>query len=172
MESKILEVKKQMFEEFLPVLNKILQDANPSLYQKWQGNCCRQTAIFGCYILAHLLPHYEWETWVGEFNDVIYSKPQQYDHAWIFGKNPSNGMDLFVDLARIHKERIFQEVIGNQYPKNPDYEDMVELSRSKINWMQSILQDKEYYTECFGIKIANQIWTLMHKNHVMEAIRE
>jgi hypothetical protein len=158
-------VKDKMYSRFIPLLHYLLKAANPLLYYQWQGNCCRQTAIIGCYILDKLLPDYEWEAWDGEFDDIVYNKQVHYNHAWIYGKNKAGGKDLFVDLARQHHERIFKEVDDNKYPNDiPDYENMVETKREKLNWESFLINENEYYTGLLGIQLANAIWEGMRDN--------
>jgi hypothetical protein len=139
--------KVYMEEKFVPALHKLLSEANPSEYKKWGGNACRQTAIFGTILLQTLLPEYDWSAWDGIFDDIVYDKPVRYNHAWILGKHKEGGQRLLVDLSRLHHERLFMFVDANRYPKDhPSYEHMKEVSREKINVIES-LKDIEYYTK-------------------------
>lgn len=141
--------KMYMFKVFIPSLHKLLQDKNPKEYEKWGGNCCRQSAIFGAYILNELLPEYEWTVWDGEMDDIVNGKEVSYNHAWILGKG--NGKRLLVDLARSYRERLFIEVKSNGYPKDhPEYIHMVVKSRTKIDWESEIKNEREYYTGYTG----------------------
>lgn len=140
-------VKDIMFDIFIPALHKVITDRNPEEYKRWHGNCCKQTAIFGAYILKILLPDYEWTTWDGVFSDKHKGEDVRYNHAWILGKEPSTNRRLLIDLARTTKERLFREVSGNRFPKDhPEYKDMVEESRERLDWEKMIEEDDEFYT--------------------------
>jgi len=160
-------VKKQMYECFIPLLHQILRYTNPELYDKWQGNCCRQTAIFGAFILNKLLPDYEWEVWDGEFDDIVYGVSRHYNHAWIYGR-PSpyrGGRGLFVDLSRQHHERLFEQTDKNEYPAdNSSYMYMKETSREQLPW-KDLIDDpdvREYYTNMPNGLVARVLWERMN----------
>ncbi|MGG1263797.1 hypothetical protein [Brevibacillus laterosporus] len=142
------EVAKSFMEErFLPALHKLISTINPKEYEKWGGNACRQTAIFGSLYLERLLPEYTWSMWDGIFNDIVNDRKVTYNHAWLYGVNKENGKRLLVDLSRVHHERLFIVVTGNRYPKDhPSYKDMVEISRKKLN-ARELMKLPEYYTD-------------------------
>jgi hypothetical protein len=137
-------VKDFMENVFIPTLHNKFESRNPVLYNKWNGNACRQTAIFGIKFLEKLLPQYKWQAWDGEFKDFVYGKHVTYNHAWIYGKNKDK--NLLVDLSRVAQERLFIEVVENEYPKeHPSYQHMVKQNESLIN-IKDCFRDREYYT--------------------------
>jgi hypothetical protein len=139
-------VKEIMEERFIPALHSFLERSNPAEYKKWQGNACRQTAVFAVPILEALLPDYKWTAWDGDFEDIVYGREVTYNHAWVYGVNRKEGRRLLVDLSRIHHERLFIEVDSNKYPKDhPSYIHMKELRRKEMD-VQEMLDDTEYYS--------------------------
>lgn len=154
-------VKTFMETVFIPALHKLLSDANPVAYKEWGGNACRQTAVYGYLLLTEMLPEYKWTAWDGVFTDVVYGKPVQYNHAWLHGVNKVNGKRLLVDMSRLHHERLFIEVNSNKYPNtHPSYENMVEVSREKLD-IQDCLQSPEYYTGLYFREFMEKLQTTM-----------
>ena len=151
-----LSAKLYMFEVFIPSLHELLRKRNLEEYNKWGGNCCRQSAIFGAYTLNEMLPDYEWVVWDGEMDDIVNGKNVSYNHAWIIGKG--NGKRILVDLARSYRERLFIEVPSNGYPKDhPEYKDMVIKSRVKLDWRREIANEREYYTGLTGDEFCKEL---------------
>jgi len=62
-EIELLEM--QMRDIFKPSLAHVLFLANPTEYEKWQGNHCRQSAMIGAYVLSRLAPQYKWRVFDG-----------------------------------------------------------------------------------------------------------
>lgn len=154
---KELIVKKYMENIFTPALHNLLKSANPSEYEKWGGNTCRQTAIFGTKFIEKLLPNYEWVAWDGNFSDIIRGIPKKYNHAWIYGIDKKNSRGLLIDLSRVMQERLFITVKENKYPKNhSEYKDMKQINKEKLNVVLS-LEDYEYYTKRKGWDILDQL---------------
>jgi hypothetical protein len=159
--TKEQEIKKIMEEVFVPVLHDILSKANPKEYEKWQGNACRQTALFSAKLLQEFLPEYQWSVWDGNFNDLILGQQRHFDHAWVYGVNRSEGRRLLVDLARVHQERLFVITGGNHYPKDhPEYVHLTELSRRKIN-IDEMMGIEEHYTQMNSNDLLKLIQTKM-----------
>lgn len=145
-----------MYNSFIGALQEILQEkGNKEKYEKWQGNCCRQTAIYGACILEQLLPQYDWKVWQGEMTDVVYGKEVEYDHAWIFGRNRDKR--LLVDLSRDYRERVFEEVKTNSYPKTEAWKDMKILKREQLDWKKLLKEEREFYTGMTGEEIMKEI---------------
>jgi hypothetical protein len=150
-------VKNFMEREFVPKLHDLLKTANPFQYEKWGGNACRQTAIFGVKFLEKLLPTYLWEAWDGDFNDVVNGRKVQYNHAWIYGIDKSNNRKLLVDLSRLYHERLFLFVEDNKYPKDhPSYLYMNELKREKMD-IKECMKDLEFYTSERSTKVLEDL---------------
>jgi hypothetical protein len=146
-------VKFFMEHAFVPALHDLLKNANPLEYQKWGGNACRQTAIFGVKFLEKLLPTYKWEAWDGIFDDEVKGRKVQYNHAWIFGTDNNTGKKLLVDLSRIFHERLFLFVEKNEYPKDhPSYIHMSEVKREELD-VKDCMKDLEYYTSERSVKL-------------------
>jgi hypothetical protein len=153
--------KDWMFNLFIPALHTLVSQ-NVEKYKQWGGNTCRQSAVFGAYFLNRILPEYEWSVWDGDFNDVIKGVPVSYNHAWIFGVDRSNGRRLLVDLSRVLQERLFIVVKSNAYPKNlKDYKNMKEIRRERLNWVQMINEDCEYFTKLSGKEFIERLDTLI-----------
>lgn len=153
-----LELEKNFMETiFVPALHKMIKSKNPTEYEKWQGNLCRQTAIFGALILSTINNDVDWQVWDGIFEDIYCGKRVTYNHAWIFGKDKNTGQRYLVDLSRNHKERLFIEVNSNRYPRDhEEYKDMREVSRNKLDW-ESMLSEKEYFTNLDGKEFMNEL---------------
>lgn len=152
-------VKQFMENDFVTALHDTFKNANPVEYQRWGGNACRQTAIFGVKFLEKLLPTYKWEAWDGDFDDVVNGKPVKYNHAWIYGIEESTGKKLLVDLSRIFHERLFLFVEHNEYPKgHPSYINMKELKRVKMD-IKDCMKDHEYYTSERSVKVLELLKT-------------
>jgi hypothetical protein len=140
-------VKVVMEGMFIPALHDVLKKANPAEYDKWKGNACRQTAVFGTWYLRHVLPRYTWTAWDGLFDDIVYGKQVQYNHAWIIGRLAAGNLRVLVDMSRQHHERLFIPVESNAYPKNhPEYLNTKILERYPID-MQTSMSEDEYYTK-------------------------
>jgi hypothetical protein len=145
--------KNFMVNNFIPTLHSTLEESNPFQYQKWGGNACRQTAIFGVKFLEKLLPTYKWEAWDGIFDDIVRGKKVNYNHAWIYGEEQSTGKKLLVDLSRNLHERLFLFVEENDYPRDyPTYKNMIEINRQKID-IKDCMNDLEYYTSLRSQKL-------------------
>jgi hypothetical protein len=138
--------KEFMYTNFIPHLHAIIIEKNLPEYEKWGGNCCRQSAIIGAKMLEKLLPGYKFEVWDGWFKDVVRGREVEYNHAWIFGTSPDKRR-LLIDLSRIFHERLFIEVKHNQYPKTGTYKFMREKRREKFNWKKMFDIEREYYTK-------------------------
>lgn len=149
-------LERQMQEIFKPSLKQVLFLANPTEFERWQGNHCRQSALIGAYVLNRLAPQYKWAVWDGEFDDIIYGKPYRYRHAWIYGESLNGDKDIFVDLSRQHHQCLFVEVTENKYPDGYGYDDMKELKREQIDW-QNFIAQPEYYTNVSGEVLGNEM---------------
>lgn len=43
-------IAKDIMTNFIiPALNELIQEKNPKEYERWNKNCCRQTAVFGAF---------------------------------------------------------------------------------------------------------------------------
>jgi hypothetical protein len=158
-------IKKLMFGLFTPVLHNYLEAHNPDEYARWHGNCCRQTAILGAMVLKSALPEYTWSAWDGWFNDLLYGKRVEYNHAWIYGIDKETGRALLVDLARMHKERLFIPTRANAYPHgHPEYKDQVEVSRERLDLDES-MKGTEYYTGLPSYQVLSDVTSIMAAVH-------
>ncbi|MGV4321265.1 hypothetical protein [Bacillus mojavensis] len=143
-------VKDFMFNKFIPALHRLVSTSDPIKYQTWNGNTCRQSAVFGLVYLRKLLPEYEWTAWDGDFSDIYRGKRVEYNHAWIHGVDKKNNKGLLVDLSRVDRERLFLPVKANKYPKNhPEYKSMKLIRKKKIN-IEDRLNEEEFYTNLKG----------------------
>jgi hypothetical protein len=163
----MLTTKEQSAKEFLeklfvPKLHAILKSHSPEKYKRWEGNCCKQTAIFGAFFLSTNMKGYTITTWEGIFEDIEYNKPVKYNHAWIFAKEEATGRRLFIDMARLHRPNIFIEVTKNGYSKDiPGYEHIKEISRTQLNWVEQITKEVEYFSGLKGMDLAMELLTAM-----------
>ena len=145
--NKEKKVRRYVFELFIPSLHQIIRSLNHSEYQRWGGNTCRQSAIFGAYFLDQWLPEYEWEVYDGNFTDVINGKEVAFNHAWIYGVSKNGGANLFLDLSNVLKERLFIKTNVNAYPKDhEEYKNQKEVSRVQLDWRNMVGTEREYYT--------------------------
>lgn len=157
-------VRNFMYASFVPSLHKILKNANPAQYERWNGNACRQTAIFAHHFLENLLPNYEWTAWDGDFSDIVHGQRRKYNHAWNYGVDKANNKGLLVDLSRVNKERLFIPVKANKYPKDhPEYKDMRLISKEKMN-IEQRMQEYEYYTYLKGPDLLEKLVTEVQKD--------
>lgn len=139
-------VKTYLENLFIPYLDNLFKTSNPSKYNLYQGNFCRQASIYGTLLLEDLLPEYQWESWEAEFTDIVQGKPVRYEHAWIYGKNKREKRYLLIDLTRNFQERLFIEVPKNRYPKNHlEYKHMVEIKKKLIP-IANRMGEYEFYT--------------------------
>ena len=143
-------VKNFMFEKFIPALHKLLREASPGKYAMWNGNTCRQSAVFGTKFLETFLPNYKWTAWDGNFSDMKHGQQVKYNHAWINGINKEERKGLLVDLSRIDRERLFIPVLENKYPKDhPEYKDMRIINKERMD-LEQCMSETEYYTNLPG----------------------
>lgn len=160
---KELHVKAIMENVFVPVLHEIVSTANPVAYQRWNGNACRQTAIFGTKMLQSFLPEYQWTAWDGDFTDIVQGEKVKYNHAWIHGVNKAEGKGLLVDLSRNYHERLFIPVTSNKYPRNhPSYKHMKLIKKVKMDVEQKMTQ-AEFYTNKPSDQVLSDIYLKMQK---------
>lgn len=147
-------VKEWLTDKWVPALRGVLQQhGDPAKWKEWRGNHCRQAAQIGAWVLYRLLPEYEWRTFEGDFEDVVYGRPVKYDHAWTFGIPLRGQLPLFVDLGRVHHELVFRHTVDNAYPTDGDYRNMRRLSFTELYWLAALL-DYEYYTGLRGKAVA------------------
>jgi hypothetical protein len=168
MEKKIEEIKIFMETMFVPAMKELFKEHSPEKYEEYQGNCCRQVAVFGCHLLSNLLPDIEWNAWQGEYKDKLFGKDVTYVHAWIYGKGDKR---FLIDMARSHKENLFIETQGNRYPKDhPDYKDMIENWREKLDW-RSMFKETEYLTGLPSYKVMGLIADKVLKMEVQKRMQ-
>jgi len=157
------QVKALMEGSFVPALHKVLSNANPKEYQRWNGNACRQTAILGVQLLRQFLPNYEWTVWDGDFSDILEGRKVKYNHAWVHGVDKQAKKGLLVDLSRNHHERLFIEVSENKYPRNnPTYKHMRLINKIRIDDLKE-MQDLEYFTALPSMQVLAQVIIEMQK---------
>lgn len=155
--------KDFMFNSFIPALHDLVSEYNPHKYQEWNGNTCRQTAVFGTYFLNKLLPEYEWTAWDGDFSDIYRGHRVKYNHSWIHGLNKEDGRGLLVDLSRVDRERLFLPVKENKYPKNHlEYQNMKLIKKEKMD-IEERMQEYEYYTSLQGDDFIRELVDRMMK---------
>lgn len=139
-------VKSYLEEEVVPFLDNLFKKSDPFKYQLYQGNACRQYAVFGSLLLTELLPTFEWEVWEGRFSDIVHEQSVQYEHAWIYGKEKRGNRKFLIDLSRNHHERLFVLVPKNRYPQNhSSYKHMNTLWKRRVVW-EEYMKDLEFYT--------------------------
>ncbi len=156
-------VKVVMENLFVPALHAVLRESNPVMYDQWQGNACRQTAVLGSVYLKYALPNYTWTAWDGEFKDVVLGKEVRYNHAWIFGRNRQDNKRILADLSRQHHERLFIPVDSNKYPKDhPEYLHMQELERTLID-VPEHMQEVEFYSQLPSSKLYEKVINKMNE---------
>jgi hypothetical protein len=146
---------------FVPSLHQYLKKASPEKYAMYDRNCCKQVAVFGSHFLTTMFPCVECVVWEGIFHEQSYNKNKPYNHAWILVK--ADGKRFFVDYARHHKECLFQEVSCNAYPNHPDYINMKEVSRERLDWRE-LFKENEWFTMKPSIIVAEELKIEMMKH--------
>ncbi len=155
--------KEIMFEHFIPVLHRTLENGNREKYATWNGNACRQSAILGVKILEILLPEYEWLVYDGQFQDIVLGNQCKYNHAWIFGVHKEEDRKLLVDLARKYQEQLFIVTERNSYPSwHEEYKDTIILRSEEMD-VEKRLREKEFYTGIYGYRLLKIIIDEMAK---------
>lgn len=139
-------VKSYLEEEVIPFLDNLFKKSDPFKYELYQGNACRQYAVYGSLLLAELLPTFEWEVWEGRFSDIVHDQSVEYEHAWIYGKEKRGNRKFLIDLSRNHHQRLFILVPKNRYPQNhTSYRHMKNLWKKRVRW-DEYMTDQEFYT--------------------------
>lgn len=155
--NKEILVKNYLERRFIPYIDDLFKRSNPTMYAAFNGNFCRQAAIFGVILLEELLPEYIWYAWEGEFDDIFENRKVNYEHAWIFGQNKQDKSKLLIDLSRNYRERLFIKVGENKYPKeHPEYKNMKEKNRKQISIEES-MKEYEFYTSLSTEKVLKKI---------------
>ena len=160
-------LKPWLLEEVRPAVIETCYDGNPLRFRQWQGNCCLQTSIAVNYLLTErlrLMGYKEIQSWEGQFTDVIFGKHVQYNHAWVYCEHESEpGLNLLIDISRNHKECLVVFAEKNEYPSHPDYDDMVTLSRERLN-VTRLMQKPEYYTGLRGKEFISLVKLKLNEN--------
>lgn len=144
---------------YLDDMREIFKKEAPEKFEEFQGNCCRQSAVFGAYFLNRLLPEYEWTVWDGIFEDDYFSPGimRRYNHAWIFGKHKVTGKRILADFGAVHKEQLFLAVDHNAYPRDGEYKNLIEISRERLDWEKMIQTEVEWFTQKPSMEVINMI---------------
>ena len=151
-----------LIDKFVPQIRGLFRDKNPSLYEFWGTNCCRQIAVFGADYMTEMLRDYKFEVWDGIFEDEVDGHPVKYNHAWIYGINKSNGRKLFIDVARNDRVPIFNIQKNNSYDRTVEgFSKIKEISRQKLNWNRMIKTEREYYTGMSGDILISKLNALL-----------
>lgn len=142
---------------FNPVLKFILLTENPTEFQRFGFNSCRQTAIFGADYLSKLLPDYTFSVYEGSFIEIINGEITPYAHAYIVGAYQDRF--ILIDLSRTSKPLIFMQIPSlDFYPRYNEYKDVHKLGHSRINLHSALTtKDPEYLT---GMKPAQVVYLI------------
>lgn len=111
---KELKVKEFIESTFVPTIHKTLSAADPFMYLRYGGRCCKQIAYLLSLFLDRALPEYEWSAWESTFSDDI----EDYPHAWVFGKHKSiKDQNIIMDYGKLENEySFFLRTVYNEYP--------------------------------------------------------
>ena len=167
-----VKVKNYMERRVIPYLDDLFKRSNPQMYEMYQGNFCRQAAIYGNLLLQELLPEYQWSSWEALFHDKLYGQETRYEHAWIFGQHKEKDRNLLIDLTRNYRERLFIYTEENRYPKDhPEYQYMEEQSRSEIN-IEEQIEEQEFYTSLRAKRVIEKIKRATKFDSVLLEVRQ
>lgn len=89
--------KEFMINKFRPSLQNLFYTKGYDRYKEFGFNSCRQTAVFGTFILRDILSEYKWTACEGLMCTPFLGKLVRVEHAWIFGFNKQLG-GIIVDL--------------------------------------------------------------------------
>lgn len=169
---KIHKIKKYLLRVLKPSISAYFQVKNPELFAQWQGNACRQTSFITNYYLKSCLLHnnsgyYDIQSWVGEFEDVINGRSQNYDHAWVYCANINPKKNLLIDLARHHKPCIVVFAETNSFPTNIEgYKHQRCIHKERMNMAE--FEMSEYYTKMTGSEIIAELSEVLMESPVQD----
>lgn len=101
--------KEFMINKFRPELRDLFYTKGYERYKKYNFNSCRQTAVFGAFILRDAFPEYKWTACEGLMRTPYLGKIYEVEHAWIFGFNKQLGgivVDLESPCIKVYKTDI------------------------------------------------------------------
>lgn len=152
-------VKSYLEEEVVPFLDTLFNNSDPLKYQIYQGNACRQYAVYASALLDELLPNFIWEVWEGRMSHGDKEQSRQYEHFWIYGKESNGNRKLLIDLSRHPDNRLFTEVPKNRFPENHSfYQHLNVLWRRQLPAAER-LAGKEFYTGLEQLALLEDIKT-------------
>jgi len=152
------EVREFLLNTLNPSISRFFEEANPELFQQWQGNCCRQTSLIANYYLRMMLldmgtGYKEVQSWIGKFEDYMFENVVHYDHAWVYCIHEDPTKNLLVDIARTMKNNIVIFSKENKFPNLPGYENQTLLEKERLDF--SMFYQTEYYSHKTGPEIVD-----------------
>ena len=125
--------------------------ARKSEYLKWQGNACRQTAMFVAEFLQAQYPKAVIKLYDGTFEDPYHGSRE---HAYVFMKlDEEDTTGVLVDVARVS----YPCIVNFEYPEvlvtnltsilsRLAQHTVVQTKAVNVNW-KAMLESPEYYTQ-------------------------
>lgn len=138
-----------------------------SEYLKWQGNACRQTAMFTAEFLQAQHPRAIVKLYDGNFEDPYHGN---HDHAYVFMKfNEEDTTGVLVDVARVS----YPCIVDFEYPEvlvtnltsilsRLAKHTVVQTKATHVHW-ESMLESPEYYTHKPYWKVYKELIALTEK---------
>lgn len=131
-------------DAFIPELRMICRRNNPEIFHLYNGNMCRQAAIYGIYFLKKIMPGWEFELYEADYKQELFGNDFFATHAVIFAKNKKE--KRIIDMSRQTKRDIWAKVSKPEYPKGyEEYDEMEMIEIRKMNWKKEINTPKEIF---------------------------
>ena len=110
-----LKTKDYLSEIFVPSVHQMMSKADPYMYLRYGGRCCKQISYLLKLFLTEALPQYEWTAWESMFIDEY----EDYSHAWVYGRHSEdNHPHIIMDYGKLeHEYSFFLQVERNEYPE-------------------------------------------------------
>ena len=136
-------------------------------YLKWQGNACRQTAMFVAEFLGAQYPGSIVSLYDGLFRDDYNG---EHEHAYVFVKfDKDDDTGLLVDVARVSYPCIVQfdypEVLATNLSSTLTrlaQHPVIQTKATLINW-NGMLGSPEYYTQKPYWEVYKELIALLEK---------
>lgn len=119
-----LEMREFLMYDFNITLKSFLfKNAIEDRYDQYCYNCCRQTAVFGYFVLNKLFPKYSYRTFEATFTDKLFDQDMNYEHCYIIASKDDR--HILIDMARTTNPLVFHPFTEKiEYPDIEEYKNM------------------------------------------------
>ena len=133
-----------MYDFNISLKSFLFEHAIENRYDQWCYNCCRQTAVFGYFVLKSLFPEYHYRTFEAEFDDKILGHDTHYDHCFIVAEKDDR--NILIDMARTTNPLVFHP-FGKVF-EYPDVKEFKDMKLTKVNefYCEPLWKVEEYIT--------------------------